>query len=74
MTEQARNVIGLPVREPERYVTRAELAELMGVSVRQVDAWRKDGMPCESWGLRVVRFRPSLAMQWVRERAHREAA
>jgi phage terminase Nu1 subunit (DNA packaging protein) len=68
------NVIGLPVREPERYVTRSELAGLMGVSLRQVDAWRKDGMPCETWGLRVVRFQPSRAMAWVRQNAHKEAA
>jgi phage terminase Nu1 subunit (DNA packaging protein) len=68
------NVVGIPARDPERYVTRAELAEMMGVSVRTVDAWRKQGMPCETWGLRVVRFLPSRAMAWVREHAHREAA
>jgi phage terminase Nu1 subunit (DNA packaging protein) len=66
------NVVGLPVREPERYVRRAELAEIMGVSVRQIDKWRAEGMPCETWGMRAVRFRPSTAIAWARSR--REAA
>lgn len=61
-------VIGLRLAEPERYISRAELADLMGVSVRVVDQWRKEGMPAESWGLRVVRFKASVAIQWVRSR------
>lgn len=68
------NVRALPTSDPERYVRREELAELMGVSVRQIDVWRKQGMPYENWGLRVVRFLPSRAMAWVRDNAHREAA
>jgi phage terminase Nu1 subunit (DNA packaging protein) len=65
-------LIGLPVPEPERYVTTAELAALMGVSDRQIRKFRAEGMPYESWGLRAVRFQPSRAMAWARtrERTH----
>lgn len=61
-------VIGLPVPEPERYVNRAQLAELMGVSVATVDRMVADGMPSERWGRRVRRFRPSTALAWARSR------
>lgn len=72
-------VHGLPIPEPERYVNRAELAQLMGVGVRTVDRFRAEGMPCESWGMRAVRFQPSRAIAWARAReggtgGHQEAA
>lgn len=62
------SVHGLPVPEPERYVDRAELAKLMGVSTKTVDRWVKQGMPSETWGVRARRFRPSLAIAWARGR------
>ena len=62
------DVVGLPVPEPEHYVTREELAELMGVGVRTIDRFRSEGMPYESWGMRAVRFQPSRAMAWARTR------
>lgn len=62
------NLVGLPVPEPEPYVTSAELARMMGVSERQVRKFRAEGMPCETWGLRAVRYRPSVAMAWARTR------
>jgi phage terminase Nu1 subunit (DNA packaging protein) len=61
-------VIGLPVREQERYVTRVELAQIMGVSVRTIDSLVRDGMPSETWGIRSRRFRPSAAIAWARSR------
>lgn len=64
------NLVGLPVPEPEAYVTRHQLAELMGVSLRTIDTFRAEGMPCEDWGLRAVRFQPSRAMAWARTRGH----
>lgn len=63
-------VHGLPVPEPERYVNRGELADLMGVSLTTIDRWVGEGMPSETWGLRTRRFRPSLAIAWARTRAH----
>lgn len=60
-------VTGLPTREPEAYVSRAELARIMGVHVTTVDRMVRDGMPSETWGRRTRRFRPSLAMAWARE-------
>lgn len=54
--------------EPERYVTRAELARLMGIHVHTLDLWRAEGMPHETWGVRTIRFLPSQALAWARER------
>lgn len=62
------DVVGLPVPEREDYVGRAELARMMGVGVRTIDRFRAEGMPCESWGMRAVRFQPSRAMAWARAR------
>ena len=36
---------GFPLHSPERYVTRRELAALMGVSIDTVDRLVADGMP-----------------------------
>jgi phage terminase Nu1 subunit (DNA packaging protein) len=69
------NVIGLPVPTDERYVDARELAQMMGVSVTTVRKLVREGMPHDRWGVRVVRFRPKLAMAWAREReAARRAA
>jgi len=66
-------VVGLPVPEVERYVTRAELAKLMCVSVATVDRMVREGLPSETWGRRTRRFKPSVALAWAR--AHgRDAA
>jgi phage terminase Nu1 subunit (DNA packaging protein) len=51
-----------------RFVTRRELAEILGVSVRTIDRFRAEGMPCECWGLRAVRFDPDVAVRWARSR------
>jgi predicted DNA-binding transcriptional regulator AlpA len=56
------------VTAPERYVTRAELAEIMGVSVPTIDRMVREGMPSETWGMRARRFRPSIALAWARAR------
>lgn len=58
----------VPVQE--RYVTYAELAELMGVSVRTVVEFVAEGMPSETWGMkRTRRFLPSRALAWASERS-----
>jgi hypothetical protein len=58
----------------ERYMSRRELAELMGVSVDCVDYFVRLGMPSETWGLRRRVFKPSAALAWAREHAERRAA
>jgi phage terminase Nu1 subunit (DNA packaging protein) len=68
MPAEGSNVVGLPIPEPEPYVKRGELAEMMGVGVRTIDRMRAQGMPCEDWGIRAVRFQPSRAMAWARAR------
>lgn len=69
------DVIGLPVPQNERYVSRRALAEIMGVSVPTIDRMVKEGMPSATWGLRRRMFLPSRAQAWAREReARRKAA
>lgn len=68
------NVRGLPTIEVERYVTRQELAAMMGVSMRTIDNMVREGMPSETWGMRSRRFKPSHAIAWARSREHRRAA
>lgn len=52
---------------PERYVARAELAAIMGVSLATVDRMVAEGMPSVTWGRRTRRFRPSAAISWALE-------
>jgi hypothetical protein len=52
--------------EPERYVSRAELALIMGVSMATVDRMVACGMPSVTWGRRTRRFLPSEALEWAR--------
>lgn len=59
------SVSALPVLEPERFISRVELAERMGVSVATVDRMVRDGMPSVTWGRRTRRFRASVAIQWA---------
>src|SRR6267154_29927 len=43
------------VQVPERYVARAELAAIMGVSLATVDRMVAEGMPSVTWGRRTRR-------------------
>lgn len=52
----------------EPYVSRYELARLMGISVATVDRMVAEGMPSVTWGRRTRRFRPSAAIDWAAER------
>ena len=53
----------------ERYVTAAELAELMGVSLSTVRRLTAAGMPSETWGMaRTRRYLTSECITWARER------
>lgn len=61
------NVSGLPVATVERYLTRRELATLMGVSLSTIDLMVKEGMPSVTWGRRTRRFRASTAIAWAQE-------
>jgi phage terminase Nu1 subunit (DNA packaging protein) len=59
---------------PDELLTRRELAAAMRVSLRTVDAMRAEGMPCVTWGRRLVRFRLRDAMAWADGQDGREAA
>jgi hypothetical protein len=54
--------------EPERYISRTELAATMGLSLATVDRMVAEGMPSVTWGRRTRRFRPSAAISWASER------
>ncbi len=54
--------------EAERYVSRAALARVMGVSVATVDRLVAEGMPAVTWGRRTRRFSPSAAIGWATDR------
>jgi len=54
--------------EPECYVTRRELAFLMGVSIDTIDRHVIEGMPSVTWGRRTRRFRPTVAIAWAAAR------
>jgi hypothetical protein len=57
-----------PARIPERYVSRAELARFMGVSLATIDRLVVEGMPSVTWGRRTRRFHASAAVDWAAER------
>lgn len=57
-----------PSSAAEVYVSRYELARLMGVSVATVDRMVAEGMPSVTWGRRTRRFRPSVAIGWAADR------
>ncbi len=68
------DVIGLPAREPERFIDRQELAELMGVSVDSIDRLVREGMPSVTRGKRTRRFRASTAIAWASARVQQDDA
>ena len=69
-----------PRRVHEPLVNRAELAEMMSISVRTLDEMlaegRRRGDPCPTvtWGRRLSRFRPSEALRWAEAQQNRRAA
>jgi excisionase family DNA binding protein len=65
----------VPIRsEGEVYITRAQLAERLGIGLTKLDQLVKEGMPSHSWGLRVRRFRMSEVDRYLRERERKAAA
>jgi excisionase family DNA binding protein len=56
-----------------RYITREQLAERMGCSVKTVDRLKADGMPHVTWGRRLIRFDADEAMRWAANK-RRDAA
>jgi predicted DNA-binding transcriptional regulator AlpA len=62
-----REVVGpYPTPRAERYVSREELARMMGLSIATIDRMVREGMPSETWGRRARRFLPSRAFAWAR--------
>lgn len=59
---------------PERYITRKELAAIMGVSVRTIDNFVARGMPSETWGIRSRRFLASRSIAWAHTQGFQRTA
>jgi len=59
-------IAALVVPEPEAYVSREQLADLMGISTKTIDRLRARGMQSVTWGRRTRRFKPSVAIAWAR--------
>ena len=70
-TKDMSDTTGADTHRRERYVTAAELALMMGVSLRTVKRWTREGMPSETWGMRVRRYLVSECVTWARDRAKR---
>jgi excisionase family DNA binding protein len=51
------------------YLTRAELAEYLGVSEKTIARWQQADMPAEVWGRRLVRYRLDRVEAWLARRA-----
>lgn len=51
----------------ERFVSRGEMAAIMGVSLATLDRMVAEGMPSVTWGRRTRRFRPSAAIAWAED-------
>jgi phage terminase Nu1 subunit (DNA packaging protein) len=51
----------------ERYLSREELAERLGVGLTTLDKMRKQGMPSHTWQLRTRKFLWSEVRRWLAE-------
>jgi phage terminase Nu1 subunit (DNA packaging protein) len=69
----AERVRGLAVPQVEPYITRRELARLMGVSIGTIDSLTRGGMPSTTWGRRTRRYRASTAIAWAQAQERRAA-
>ncbi len=58
---------------PQRYVTREDLAQVLGVSVDTVDRMRKQGMPSVVFSKRTRRFPLAQAEAWARSQGRMAA-
>jgi hypothetical protein len=66
-------VRGIAVPQVEPYITRRELARLMGVCVGTIDRLTREGMPSTTWGRRTRRYRASTAIAWAQAQQRRAA-
>ena len=67
-------IFEFPGREPEPYVSRQQLAEVMGISVDRLDYLVRLGLPSQTWGLRRRVFRVSVALAWAKQHEQDAAA
>jgi phage terminase Nu1 subunit (DNA packaging protein) len=51
------------------FAKAVEPARLLGVSLRTIRNWDREGLPSQTWGMRVRRYQPSVAASWAAERS-----
>jgi excisionase family DNA binding protein len=54
---------------PDRYLSRAELADYLGVCVKTIDRNVREGCPSHTFGRRLRRFKVAEVERWLRGRA-----
>jgi hypothetical protein len=52
----------------ESYVTRKEMAQILGVKLTTLDKFVREGIPSETWGTHKRFFLPSAALRWAKKR------
>jgi hypothetical protein len=57
----------------ERYLSRRELADRLGIGLTSLDKLVSEGMTSHTWGLRTRKFLWSEVQRWLRERDNRAA-
>lgn len=55
-----------------KFLTRRELAELLGCSIPAIAVWRRQGMPARHFG-RLVRYELEPVLAWFDHRAQHGA-
>lgn len=60
---------------PDRYLTAADVATLLGVRARTVPLWvQRYGLPCVRLSGATIRYRRAEVEEWVRRRSAAETA
>ena len=70
----AATVYELPARSvatvgPDRYLSRAQLADHLGVCLKTIDRMVREGCPSHTFGRRLRRFRLREVEDWLERRA-----
>lgn len=58
----------------ERYLSRRELADRLGIGLKSVDKLVNEGLPSHTWGLRTRKFLWSEVRRWLDGRDRKAAA
>lgn len=66
------DLVQLPARDHEPWITKAQLCQHLGVTPRTIERWVDDGMPCLKLGDNKrsrIRFKLTQVESWLGDRA-----